>query len=523
MIPAPPASSRSSISTFAVVAPYFPRRRRALDDAAGAPLALPSGRTSRLARPFPAMDLESREELLERLFDVGVASDDVTVADVTSRADPARFNAVASRLAADVAALAPAAGADDQRGVTAAAAAVYRAVAGAGANPAASSSRAEQALRRLAAAIDATAPSNRCGTPELLASLVTYAQAATMIARRAKATSETTAEPRAAIPAPDDDREGEGGPLGGPPGGAIPMDHSSAASPSSSTKMVKVKVPPPTHTQTQTRTRETRASAPARRRRARRRRPRRHRREDPRGRARLRPGGARRVRRRDSARDGGAPARPPRASLPPGAEAASRRTSARRSATSPPRWTRSTERERKPSPGARGSPRGPSRRAPGSRTSRTCARRSGGGGGEGRRRGRGDDSGSVRDSDSDLPYRVNVGLADVWDARVGDLARVDQRTNAEQARALEASAKRVRIGAVPDRGGRATRAATRNAKKSPCPPSRRERAPRERGTATRPAREKKRGEGRAARGGRGRGGGGGEGTTEAGRGRGNKW
>ena len=102
------------------------------------------------------MDLESREELLERLFDVGVASDDVTVADVTSRADPARFNAVASRLAADVAALAPAAGADDQRGVTAAAAAVYRAVAGAGANPAASSSRAEQALRRLAAAIDAT-------------------------------------------------------------------------------------------------------------------------------------------------------------------------------------------------------------------------------------------------------------------------------------------------------------------------------------------------------------------------------
>ena len=68
--------------------------------------------------------------------------------------------------------------------------------------------------------------------------------------------------------------------------------------------------------------------------------------------------------------------------------------------------------------------------------------------------GRGDDSGSVRDSDSDLPYRVNVGLADVWDARVGDLARVDQRTNAEQARALEASAKRVRIGAVPDRGGR---------------------------------------------------------------------
>ena len=516
MIPAPPASSRSSISTFAVVAPYFPRRRRALDDAAGAPLALPSGRTSRLARPFPAMDLESREELLERLFDVGVASDDVTVADVTSRADPARFNAVASRLAADVAALAPAAGADDQRGVTAAAAAVYRAVAGAGANPAASSSRAEQALRRLAAAIDATAPSNRCGTPELLASLVTYAQAATMIARRAKATSETTAEPRAAIPAPDDDREGEGGPLGGPPGGAVPMDHSSAASPSPSTKNGKSKSSPS----------DAHANANANAKRAR-----------PLRRVVGALAGDDRVATAAKTRAGvpvSAPevlaacvaatrramaALPPdhRARLfPPGAEAAlapneratlrdvaaaldseyrtRKETVARRAGLTARAFAQSARLEDQPDVCEAFRRRAEVREDAG---------------------GRGDDSGSVRDSDSDLPYRVNVGLADVWDARVGDLARVDQRTNAEQARALEASAKRVRIGAVPDRGGRATRSGDKEREKVAMPAF----APRTsaagagNGDASRAGKEKG-GRGGRRGGGRGRGGGGG---------RGNKW
>jgi hypothetical protein len=470
------------------------------------------------------MDLESREELLERLFDVGVASDDVSVADVTSRADPARFNAVASRLAADVAALAPAAGADDQRGVTAAAAAVYRAVAGAGANPAASSSRAEQALRRLAAAIDATAPSNRCGTPELLASLVTYAQAATMIARRAKATSETTAEPRAATPAPDDkkDREGEGGPLGGPlggpPGGAVPMDHSSNGKSKSSPS-------------------DANANANANAKRAR-----------PLRRVVGALAGDDRVATAAKTRAGvpvSAPevlaacvaatrramaALPPdhRARLfPPGAEAAlapneratlrdvaaaldseyrtRKETVARRAGLTARAFAQSARLEDQPDVCEAFRRRAEVRED----------------GGEGPRA----DSGSVRDADSDLPRRVNVGLADVWDARVGDLARVDQRTNAEQARALEASAKRVRIGAVPDRGGRATRSGDKEREKIAMPAF----APRTsaagagNGDASR-AGNNKGGRGGRRGGGRGRGGGGGRGNNRGGGGgRGNKW
>ena len=139
--------------------------------------------------------------------------------------------------------------------------------------------------------------------------------------------------------------------------------------------------------------------------------------------------------------------------------------------------------------------------------------------------GRGDDSGSVRDSDSDLPYRVNVGLADVWDARVGDLARVDQRTNAEQARALEASAKRVRIGAVPDRGGRAAAKRRQGTRKSRHARLRAENERRGSGERRRvPRGKRKRGEGEGGEGGKGKGRGRGEREQQRrGRGRGNKW
>ena len=53
-----------------------------------------------------------------------------------------------------------------------------------------------------------------------------------------------------------------------------------------------------------------------------------------------------------------------------------------------------------------------------------------------------------------LPVDSRVGPEDVWDARVADLARAVQRTNAEASRTLDASVKRVLIGSVPDRGGR---------------------------------------------------------------------
>ena len=50
-------------------------------------------------------DDEAAEDLLERLADVGIPCDDLSVADVTSKASPPRFIRVASRLAADVSAL----------------------------------------------------------------------------------------------------------------------------------------------------------------------------------------------------------------------------------------------------------------------------------------------------------------------------------------------------------------------------------------------------------------------------------
>ena len=140
-------------------------------------------------------DDEAAEDLLERLADVGIPCDDLSVADVTSKASPPRFIRVASRLAADVSALAPAAGSDDPAGVEAAAAAVYRSAAAAGDNPKSAAARVEQGLRRMAAAVDRTSPAHHCTTLALLEIFVTYIQVATMLTRRRAAPSDATHAP----------------------------------------------------------------------------------------------------------------------------------------------------------------------------------------------------------------------------------------------------------------------------------------------------------------------------------------
>ena len=139
---------------------------------------------------------DAADELLERLSDVGIASDDATVEDVTRKAVPARFVRLGAHLASDVAAVVATGcvGVDDREGVDAAVSAIYRSAANAANNPTAAAARLEQGLRRLAAALDADAAaedernsssSSRVAVA-VMSRLVTYVQVGTMLAKKRK-------------------------------------------------------------------------------------------------------------------------------------------------------------------------------------------------------------------------------------------------------------------------------------------------------------------------------------------------
>ena len=139
---------------------------------------------------------DAADELLERLSDVGIASDDATVEDVLRKAVPARFVRLGAHLASDVAAVVATGcvGVDDREGVDAAVSAIYRSAANAANNPTAAAARLEQGLRRLAAALDAdgaaedekNAPSSSHVAVAVMSRLVTYVQVGTMLAKRTK-------------------------------------------------------------------------------------------------------------------------------------------------------------------------------------------------------------------------------------------------------------------------------------------------------------------------------------------------
>ena len=137
---------------------------------------------------------DAADELLERLSDVGIASDDATVEDLLSKAVPARFVRLGAQLASDVAAVVATGcvGVDDREGVDAAVSAIYRSAANAANNPTAAAARLEQGLRRLAAALDAEAaaedekhaPSSSRVAVAVMSRLVTYVQVGTILAKR---------------------------------------------------------------------------------------------------------------------------------------------------------------------------------------------------------------------------------------------------------------------------------------------------------------------------------------------------
>ena len=139
---------------------------------------------------------DAADELLERLSDVGIASDDATVEDVTRKAVPARFVRLGAHLASDVAAVVATGcvGVDDREGVDAAVSAIYRSAANAANNPTAAAARLEQGLRRLAAALDADAAAEderNAGSSShiavaVMSRLVTYVQVGTMLAKKRK-------------------------------------------------------------------------------------------------------------------------------------------------------------------------------------------------------------------------------------------------------------------------------------------------------------------------------------------------
>jgi hypothetical protein len=136
---------------------------------------------------MPAASLEdSVDELLERLADIGIPSDDVTVEDVLHKAAPARFVRLGAHLASDVAAVVATGcvAVDDHAGVNSAMSAIYRSAANAANNPTAAAARLEHGLRRLAAAVNKDATDGSIS--DVLSSLVTYVQVGTMLVRRAR-------------------------------------------------------------------------------------------------------------------------------------------------------------------------------------------------------------------------------------------------------------------------------------------------------------------------------------------------
>ena len=375
-------------------------------------------------------DDEGAEDLLERLADVGIPCDDLSVADVTSKASPPRFIRVASRLAADVSALAPAAGSDDPAGVEAAAAAVYRSAAAAGNNPKSAAARVEQGLRRMAAAVDRTSPAHHCTT----LAFVTYIQVATMLTRRRAAPSAGTHAPTAPSDATHafmdtastvGTRAGAGPGSGAGSGAAstpLPLDpaqrirvsdalHRLADGLSGDDAVVAAAEPKQKGTAPSafavvdaavSAVARAFASLPAD------------------HRSRIFP-------------DGGATATGltpnQRETLASISEALAREYATRKETVA--RRAGVTVQSFGYSARLRDSPE----------VTRDFARRAGAGGAQAQ----------GRDA---LPVDARVRPEDVWDARVADLARAVQRTNAEASRTLDASVKRVLIGSVPDRGGR---------------------------------------------------------------------
>ena len=150
---------------------------------------------------------DAADELLERLSDVGIASDDATVEDVLRKAVPARFVRLGAHLASDVAAVVATGcvGVDDREGVDAAVSAIYRSAANAANNPTAAAARLEQGLRRLAAALDAdaaaedekNAPTSSHVAVAVMSRLVTYVQVGTILAKRTKRSGPGTEDARA--------------------------------------------------------------------------------------------------------------------------------------------------------------------------------------------------------------------------------------------------------------------------------------------------------------------------------------
>ena len=371
-------------------------------------------------------DDEAAEDLLERLADVGIPCDDLSVADVTSKASPPRFIRVASRLAADVSALAPAAGSDDPAGVEAAAAAVYRSAAAAGDNPKSAAARVEQGLRRMAAAVDRTSPAHHCTTLALLEICVTYVQVATMRTRR-------RAAPSAGTHAPVDTASTVGTRAGAGAGSGAGSGAASTPTPSPLDPAQRVRVSDALHRLADGLSGDDAVVAAA----------------EPKQKG-TAPSAFAVVDAAVSAvarafaslpadhrsrifPDGGATATGltpnQRETLASISEALAREYATRKETVA--RRAGVTVQSFGYSARLRDSPE----------VTRDFARRAGAGGAQAQ----------GRDA---LPVDARVRAEDVWDARVADLARAVQRTNAEASRTLDASVKRVLIGSVPDRGGR---------------------------------------------------------------------
>lgn len=427
---------------------------------------------------------DAADELLERLSDVGIASDDATVEDVLRKAVPARFVRLGAHLASDVAAVVATGcvGVDDREGVDAAVSAIYRSAANAANNPTAAAARLEQGLRRLAAALDAeaaaedekNAPTSSHVAVAVMSRLVTYVQVGTMLAKRTKRSGPGTEDAVDAVDAVDGDAHMDADSASDPA-----LDPAQAARVSKQLWRVaeglaaddgvaKALVSSGSRSHDRTSGNERHGNTPhtpppdasalldaslAAARRA----------------LRALPGDhlSTAVAGDDAARVAADPAK--LATLHAvgdalAAEYATRRETVARRAwltvqafgASPrllndPEVTRTFSRRAgfgDESSVDESSVAGPSRESAAKRvhdstvTLNTKA------------------NAKANEDDADdvpgvLPLRSGVALRDVWDARVADLARATQRVNAEASRALDASAKRVRIGAVPDRGGRA--------------------------------------------------------------------
>ena len=426
---------------------------------------------------------DAADELLERLSDVGIASDDATVEDVLRKAVPARFVRLGAHLASDVAAVVATGcvGVDDREGVDAAVSAIYRSAANAANNPTAAAARLEQGLRRLAAALDAdaaaedekNAPTSSHVAVAVMSRLVTYVQVGTILAKRTKRSGPGTEDARAVDAcAVDGDAHMDADSASDPA-----LDPAQAARVSKQLWRVAeglaaddgvAKALVSSGSRSHDRTSFSHGNTPhtpppdasalldaslAAARRA----------------LRALPGDhlSTAVAGDDAARVAADPAQ--LATLHAvgdarAAESATRRETVARRAwltvqafgASPrllndPEVTRTFSRRAgfgDESSVDESSVAGPSRESAAKRVHDSTVTLNT----KANAKANGDDADDVPGV---LPLRSGVALRDVWDARVADLARATQRVNAEASRALDASAKRVRIGAVPDRGGRA--------------------------------------------------------------------